>query len=189
MERMNKMIRPPHIRSFAVFATGPRLYGLAKDPARISGPGPPPPGFVGPTTSLSEWICYWALSRCFDDPEEPRNPPFFGGRDWAYQIAVEGGRRERGGAVVDFIIYLPGEKVGIRLQTERFHIYAGAQKQAYDIVQGQVLSRFMTIKDIYEQDLLGGTNGDKAVQLIVDTLGGRARINPITSQRARRVRA
>lgn len=187
---MESMNRPPKIRSFTVFSTGPRLLGLAKDPFRFGGPGQPPPGFVGPTTSASEWIIYWALAKVFNDPIEPRNAPYFGGRDWAYQTAVEGGRRERGGAVVDFVVYLPGQKVGLRLQTERFHIFAGSKKHSYDVIQGQALSRYMTVKDIFEQDIgLADKTGRTAIAVTVDILGGRKRISPINTQRARRVRA
>ena len=190
MERLaQKMTRPPHIRGFTVFSTGPRLLGLARDPHIIAGPGTPPAGFVGPTTSASEWVVYWAIAKVFDDPENPRLPPFGGGRDWSYQQSVEGGRRERGGSVVDYVLFLPGEKIGLRLQTERFHYMAGPKKQSYDIIQQNNLSRFMTIRDIFELDILPAGDGSKAVARVVDILGGRRRINPITSQRARRVRA
>jgi hypothetical protein len=190
MDQLNKMTRPPHIRTFTVFSTGPRLLGLARDPKLLSGPGEPPPGFVGPTTSRSEWILYWALAKVFNDPINPRLPPFHGGEDWSYQTSVEGGRRERGGAVVDFVIYLPGQKIGLRLQTERFHVFAGPGKQSYDAVQERNLSRYMTIKDLYEQDLgLDDRTGRTAVARVVDLLGGRRRIDPVTTQRARRVRA
>ena len=189
MERPQKMKRPPHIRGFTVFSTGPRLLGLAKDPQIIAGPGLPPPGFVGPTTSASEWVLYWALAKVFDDPENPRLPPFLGGRDWSYQISVEGGRRERGGSVVDMVIFLPGEKIGVRLQTERFHVFAGPKKQSYDLIQEKNLSRFMTIRDVFEQDILPAGDGSKAIAAVVNLLGGRRRISPITSQRARRVRS
>jgi hypothetical protein len=192
MEKMGKLIRPPKVRSFTVFAVGPRLLGLERQPHRFGGPGPPPPGFVGPTTSLSEWIVYWAIARALNDPtpEHVRNPPFFGGRDWAYQSGVEGGRRIRGGSVVDYIVYLPGEQVGIRLQTWRFHEAAGPKKQAYDVVQAEQLSRFMVVKDLYEQDIgLNDPSGATAVRAVVDLLGGRFRMSPINTHRARQERA
>lgn len=191
MEKMGKLIRPPKLRTFTVFSEGPRLLGLGKSPVQVGGPGLPPAGFVGPTTSASEWIVYWALARIFNDPpgDRVRLAPFFGGTDWGYQINAQNGRRSRGGSVVDFEVFLPGEDVGVRLQTWRFHIAAGPKKQGYDLVQAEDLSRFMVIKDVFEQDILGDPTGAKAIRTMVDLLGGRFRINPITSQRARQQRA
>lgn len=181
--------RPGQLRREPVFGTGPRDLGLQKDPARQTGPGEPPPGFISATTSRSEWVFYWALAKAFNDPRDPRLPPFWGGRDWAYQIAFQGGRREPGGAVVDYLIYLPGETIGVRLQTERFHIAVGPEKQAYDEAQFNNLSRYLTVRDVYEQDFLGDRSGAAAVRVAVETIGGRGRMSPIRSGTYRRVRA
>lgn len=181
--------RPGQLRRAPVTGTGPRDLGLQKKPIRTGGPGEPPPMFVSATTSRSEWVAYWALAKAFNDPRDPRQPPFFGGRDWGYQIALQGGRREPGGSVVDFIVYLPGETIGIRLQTERFHIAAGPEKQAYDEAQFTNLSRFLTVRDLYEQDILGDPSGEAAVRAVIDLIGGRGRMSPIRSGTYRRVRA
>lgn len=189
MRSLRQEMRPPKLRGPASTATGPRALGLQRKPDRQTGPGEPPPGFVAATTSRSEWVSYWALAKAFNDPIDPRRPPFFGGRDWAYQIAIEGGRREPGGAIVDFIIYLSGEMLGIRLQSERFHIVAGPEKQAYDEAQARNLSRFMTVRDVYEQDIIGDRTGQAAVKVMIDAIGGRGRMNPIRGGTYRRVRA
>lgn len=180
--------RPGQLRRVPVTGTGPRDLGLQRKPDRQTGPGEPPPGFVRATTSLSEWWVYWALAKFFDDPRDPRQPPFFGGRDWGYQIAAQGGRKEPGGAVVDFVVYLIGETVGIRLQTDRFHLAAGPEKQAYDEAQARNLSRQMTVKDLYEQDYIGDKSGESVVRIIADTIGGRGRVNPLRSGTYRSVR-
>lgn len=185
LQRPDRMGKVPKLRSVPVFTTGPRILGAGRDPVRLGGYGQPPPNFVGPTTSASEWICYWSLAKIFNDPEDPRIPPFFGGRDWGYQINENGGR-VRGGAVVDFLIFLPGQRIGIRLQTVFFHLFAGPKKQAYDVLQIKDLSHDMIIKDLYENDILGDPTGSKAIRAIVDLLGGRKRINPITNQTARK---
>lgn len=181
--------RPGQLRREPVFGTGPRALQLQKDPTYQYGPGEAPPGFVSATTSKSEWVFYWAIAKAFNDPRDPRTPPFWGGRDWAYQIAMQGGRREPGGAVVDFLIYLPGETIGIRLQTSRFHIQAGPEKQAYDEAQFTNLSRFITVRDVYEEQFIGDRSGESAVRIAVETIGGRGRMNPIRSGTARQVRA
>jgi hypothetical protein len=143
---------------------------------------------VSATTSLSEWWAYWGFAKFFNDPKDPRQPPFFGGRDWGYQIASMGGRREPGGAVVDYVVYLIGEVVGIRLQTDRFHLTAGPEKQAYDEAQLRNLSRQMVILDIFEQDFIGDKSGESVVRVIADTLGGRGRVNPLRSGTYRKTR-
>lgn len=176
------------MRRDPVTSTGPRVLQLQKDPTRQIGPGDPPPGFISATTSKSEWWAYWGLAKYFQDPRDPRVPPFFGGALWGYQIALQGGRREPGGAVVDFLVWLPGETIGIRLQTTRFHIMTGPEKQAYDEAQFSNLSRFLTVKDIYEEQFIGDASGEAICRIIADTVGGRARWSPIRSGTARSVR-
>ena len=167
-----------------IVGLGPRELGLYKKPERRIGPGKPPPGFVTPTTSAEEWVAYWAFSRVFEDPapDKVRIPPFFGGLEWGFQL----GDRELGSAVVDFVVYLPGEIIGIRLVTEFFHAAAGVQKEASDLGQVLTLSRFMTVKDLYSQDIIEDASGESAVRAIVELLGGRDRL-PI-SVRLRRSR-
>lgn len=152
------------------------------------GPGEPPPGFVGATTSKTEWLIYWASAKVFNDPKDPRQPPYWGGQAWGYQIAANGGRRTPGGSVVDFVYYLPGEVVGLRVQTYRFHDVAGPGVRAYDRAQAASLARWMTIRDIYEQEFIGDRSGESACRRIVEVLGGKRRISPVSSGSVRRVR-
>src|SRR6187455_711622 len=53
---------------------GPKELGLQAAPQLVGGPGDPPPGFVGGTTSISEWYLYWAFEKVLG-PEGP---------DWQY---------------------------------------------------------------------------------------------------------
>lgn len=153
------------------------------------GPGEPPPGFVGPTTSKSEWWLYWASAKVFNDPKDPRQQPYWGGEAWGYQVAANGGRHVPGGAVVDFIYYLPGEVIGVRLQTYRYHETAGPTVTAYDRAQLASLARWMTIKDVFEQDIMQDSTGESACRRLVEVLGGKKRIGPAASGTTRRVRA
>ena len=171
---------------------GPKGLRLTVQPERRSiGPGEPPPGFVIATTSASEWIAYWASAQVFNDPLDPRKPPYFGGRDWGYQKSLDGGRREQGGAVIDYIYWLPGETIGLRLQTARFHDAAGPEKEAMDRAQLVSLSWQwgITIKDLDEQDIIADRTGEAAVRRLVELLGGRERINPGVAGTYRQVRA
>lgn len=168
-----------------IVGLGPRELGLYKKPERRIGPGKPPPGFVTPTTSAEEWVAYWAFSRVFEDPapDKVRVPPFFGGLEWGYQI----GDRELGGGVFDFVAYLPGEIIAVRLVTEFFHAAAGVQKEASDLTQALNFSRFMTIKDLYSQDIIEDASGESAVRAIVELLGGRDRLPISVRQRRSRM--
>jgi len=171
---------------------GPKGLRLTVQPERRSiGPGDPPPGFVTATTSASEWINYWASAVVFHDPPDPRKPPYFGGRDWGYQKSLDGGRREQGGAVIDYIYWLPGETIGLRLQTARFHDAAGPAKEAMDRAQLVSLSWQwgITIKDLDEQEIIADRTGEAAVRRLVELLGGRERINPGVAGTYRQVRA
>lgn len=164
---------------------GPRELGLYRKPIRRVGPMEPPPGFVTPTTSAEEWVAYWAMSRIFEDPapDKVRMPPFYGGLDWGYQL----GDRELGSAVVDFVAYLPGEIIGIRLVTEFFHVAAGVQKQATDETQMLSLSRWMTVRELYAQDIIEDASGESAIRAIVELLGGRERLPIAVRQRRSRL--
>ena len=184
--------KKPRLGNIPQTIKGPRDLRLMVTPTRLSiGPGEPPPGFVTATTSASEWIAYWASAVVFHDPPDPRRPPDFGGRDWGYQKSLDGGRREQGGAVIDYIYWLPGETIGMRLQTARFHDAAGPEKEAMDRAQLVALSWQwgITIKDLDEQDIIADRTGEAAVRRLVELLGGRERINPGVAGTYRPVRA
>lgn len=174
-------------RRTPIYSRGPgNLLNKPKD--LVIGPGDPPPGFVTATTSLSEWVWYWASSKVYNDPKDPRQPPYWGGEKWGYQIAQAGGRSVLFGAVVDFVYYLPGRTVGLRVQTARFHEEAGPEKRLTDAVQRMNLSRWMTVLDVYEQDFLADRTGQAACALLVKTLGGRKNFRPSAIGTYRQVR-
>lgn len=153
LKRPKQAARPIGLRRPATVPQGPRLF--SRPEKRIAGAGDPPPGFVGPTTSASEWIVYTAFAKVLRDPPDPRKPPFFGGRDWSYQIGILGTyTRQLGSAVVDFVYYGPRERIFIRLQTERFHEAFGPAQQAYDVIQRALLGQQGIVRDIWESSFL-----------------------------------
>lgn len=180
--------KPPRMKRIPRELRGPKELRLWVEPERNVGFGEPPPNFVSGTTSASEWVMYWALAKAFNDPPDPRKPPFHGGQSWGYQIALDGGRSRKGGSVADFIVWLPSESIVLRLATERFHVAAGPQKTALDRMQAMRLERFARVEEIYEQDIIADQTGEAAVRRIVEALGGRQRINPGAAGTFRRVR-
>jgi hypothetical protein len=181
----NKM---PRMRRIPKQNRGPKELGLWIEPERIVGPGEPPPEFVYGTTSASEWPPYWALAKIFNDPPDPRKPPFGGGAMWDYQVPMEGGRSKRGGSVMDYVIWLPSETIGIRLQTERFHEAVDPGKKAMDRAQAMRLERDIRVEDLYEQDIIADRSGDAVIKRIIELLGGWDRISPSRAATFRRVR-
>jgi hypothetical protein len=181
--------RPPRLRRIPRENRGPKELRLWVEPERQSvGPGDPPGGFVTGTTSASEWPPYWALAKIFNDPPDPRQPPFQGGQVWGYQVSLDGGRSTRGGSVADYVVWLPSQPVVIRLVTERFHLATNALKKAADRRQAMNLERFARVADLYEQDIIADQTGEAVIRHIVELLGGRERINPATAGTFRRVR-
>lgn len=132
--------------------TGPRLY--SGEPLRLgAGAGEPPPGFVRATTSASEWVLYVAFAKVLKDPENPRQPPYFGGVTWAYQLPLLGTfTRELGSAVADYVIYRPrsDKKIIVRLQTRFFHEGHGPVTQGYDVLQRALLETQGDVIDVFE---------------------------------------
>lgn len=187
-------IRPPRLRSFPVMPTGPRFLDFPDDFGKeFRGPGEPPPGFLNYTNSYSEWVIYWALSKVIGVPKDPRQPPYEGyPGSWTYQRPFEGGRIA-GGQVVDFLIEDPsataGGAIALRIQTERYHIFTDAAKQAVDRMLLTRLSGRYRVVDIYEQDFISDESGQAAVLETKRALYGGATSNPLRTGQARRVRA
>ena len=156
----------------AILPIGPRY--LAQDyvhPQQIGGPGQPPAGFIGGTNSVSEWYIYWALTKILG-PE---------GEGWTYQSSYLGGRRIRGGAVVDFVVFTPRYNIGLRVQTFYFHLAAGSIKQSSDLEQRIALESYgLRIVDIYEQDFIGDPTGQSAIRVVLNALNGNESANPRT---------
>ena len=173
-------------RPYSLYTLGPQ--GIGDSPEYNIGPGEPPAGFVSATTSSTEWIWYWASAKVYNDPRDPRQAPYWGGSQWGYQIAGTGGRTAAFGSVVDFIYYMPSATVGIRIQTKRYHEETTAQQKAYDITQRNMLARYLTIVDVYEQDFIADRTGEAACRRLVEALGGKRRMSPGKFGFSRRVR-
>ncbi len=149
---------------------GPRILGLSKDLPTTSGPGEPPDGFVGGTTSLSEWYLYWAMEKILT----PLNIHF------EYQEAQMGGRQRAGGAVVDYVIYLWNEMILVRLQTYRFHFNVDPGQMLYDYLQLLALyGDDVIVIDVYEQDFIFDESGQAAIDIVLDIVNHRWRPNPL----------
>lgn len=180
--------RPPTLRTFSAIGTGSRTYKFSNDPDVINGPGEPPGGFLIVSTSKSEWMCYWALSKIFGEPVDPRVGPFTGADGlWGYQTPLMGGRGI-GGAVVDFIVWgtPSGIPVSIRIQTEFWHLFAPTRKQISDMLQRQRLSERTEVVDVYEYQFVGDVTGQAAVQVMKNACGMSELPDPLRNATARR---
>lgn len=168
-----------------ITSRGPRSLGLGRKPERREGPGKPPPGFLTQQTTGDEWIIYWALAKIFSDPGpmSVRVGPFKGGLEWEYQ-AVQSSLGLTGKTAVDFAVYLPGEIVGLRIQTELRHVLVDENISAYDVAQRLALERTITVRDIYSQDYIEDISGEAAIRVTIEALGGRERLP--AAARARR---
>lgn len=162
----------------------PRFHGYR------GGPGEPPPGFVIGQTSKTEWFIYWAMSKIFGEPVDPRVGPFIGAVGvWGYQV----GGRQRGQAVIDFVVFPQkksrGLRYGFRIQTEYFHNFADAETQAYDLMQLSRLSEFNVVVDLYDYEFVEDITGQAAIILIKRGLNGELFSPPsANSQVIQRVR-
>lgn len=182
---------PPPIRPFTIRPIGPRALHLGSKPRNISGgPGDPPMGFVGPHTSATEWIIYWALAKIFHDPVDPRKPPFIGSRNgvWTYQTEESGGRNTPGASVTDFVVTFNGKTIGIRLETERWHIYQTATVQMRDFYLRTHVRANDNVVSIYDQDFIGDPTGHAACVVVANAIKGDVLGSPQGSGTGRRIR-
>jgi poly(3-hydroxybutyrate) depolymerase len=178
-----KPLRRPPVRM-----TGPRQLRLDTDPERVGGPGEPPVGFVTAHTSKTEWVAYWALAKVERDPPDPRKPPYVGGANWTYQKAIDGGRVV-GGQVVDFVYVHPkGKTIGIRIQTEHWHLMTDAATQMADFflkTHQRAVDQFV---DVFDTDLLRDKHGKSACVAMANAIKGIGRISPLFAGDAERLR-
>lgn len=138
---------------------GAKVMGLHADVDQMSGPGDPPEGFVGGTTSKSEWYIYWALERVLGPEEEGA---------WSYQNSMLGGRSTRGGAVVDFVINMDPMFIGIRVQTYQFHLVDTSYQKTHDREQLFALSDWnFEVVDIHEHKFIHDETGSAAIQVVL----------------------
>jgi hypothetical protein len=159
------------IRAFAPW--GFRELGLGFAPIREGeGPGEPPVGFVGGTTSKTEWFVFWAF--------EILMGPM--GVNWTYQESFQGGRHVPGGSVADFVLYMPMQTIIVRVQTWRFLFASGAEKHQTDIEQKIALHSIwgeeITV-DIYEQHFIRDESGQAVLEVCKDAMAGVEWPNPM----------
>ena len=97
-----------------------------------------------PQASLPEFIVYEFLVHTKKQVE---------GVDFLYQDPFQGGRTEKGGFVLDFLLIVP--QIAWRIQGERFHLFF-PQDRARDILAREVLEgRGIRVLDLFENDILG----------------------------------
>jgi hypothetical protein len=174
-----KVITKPQGRRFLKLGSKPLQTGI--------GPGEPPEGFVGVWTSKTEWYVYWALCRLTEPNKNPRLPPFAGGSRFTYQKAEKGGRKP-GGSVTDFVVLAPIGYIGIRVETERWHIWTTSDqimKDAY--IREHIASTEKTIR-VYDQHFIGDPSGDSVMRVMAMALKGVEMPSPIKMGTAQRVR-
>jgi hypothetical protein len=164
------------MRRLPAIPRGPRyLQSLRKRAVRQTGPGLPPAGFLSSTNSVLEWYIYWALAKILRVPPDVRQPPYIGWPGvWSYQAPYEGGR-VTGGQVIDFIVEPYGttrEGIAMRVQTERYHFYTPATKQALDRLQQFRLSRLYRVVDLPDTMFAGDESGQAAILLVKQALSG-----------------
>ena len=190
---MRQLKRPPTLRTFSQLPRGPRLYqySVLEKTDVHGGPGAAPPGFGGPTVSYTEWIVYWALWKVMGNSGDVRKsgPPFIGSPpDWTYQQPFIGGRAEPGGAVVDFIVWRTqtGRPLGIRIQTEYFHLFTSHAKQVSDMLQRQKLMDQIDVVEIYDYQITADPTGQAAIIAVKQALGILELPDPLAGATARR---
>lgn len=192
--QLKTLTSPPRLPKVKHPPQRPQAPAFVPKIETVPGPGDPPDGFLTGQNSATEWIFYWALARVFGEPKDPRKPPFYGGYPfWAYQVAEIGGFvRSLGSAVVDFVIYQGPTILGIRIQTERFHIYTTSEKQAYDAFQRASLEAAgIDVVDVFDDQILGDPSGQKAVIAAKQAVGRIEKVSPIyggTAIRASRLK-
>jgi len=183
--------RPLPVRKHAIRPTGPRVYGLSRKSRSAIGFGDPPAEFLDPTYHGSghEWIYYWALSRIFRDPPDPRKPPYEGGKLWQYQVSVDGTFiRSPLSSVLDFLVLFGGQKIGLRIQTERYHVFADAARNAQDYYLKFHSAAVDRIMDLHPQYVIADETGQAAIKQVARALSGQEEPNPEYLGLAERVR-
>lgn len=188
LPKMATMPRPRPLRSFTAHPQGPKLFHLFAKPVNIGGgPGDPPPGFIMGHNSKTEWLVYWALAKIFDDPKHPRQPPFAGGQQWGYQTSEDAGRVP-GGQVLDFVVLSGLKKIGIRVDTEHFHIFTSAATQEKDFYLRTHLRSVDQVVSIYDQDFIGDPTGKAVIAVVAKAIKGDMMPNPIKFGTGQRIR-
>ena len=102
---------------------------------------PPPQDWEG---SLPEWIFFSSLIQL----------GYQHGEDFSYQSPLQGGRMDKGGAIIDFMFYNP-PNLAVNVQGVYYHYELGAQTKARDIMIREALAGMgITLVFVDEDDLL-----------------------------------
>ena len=181
----------PVIRVKTQIPRGPRRYKFSLPGKQQTGPGDPPPGFLGPTVSKSEWWLYWAMFPALQINVDARRsgPPYVGWPpDFSYQQPFMQGRAAPGGAIADFVIWRTrtGRPVLIRLVTEYWHLYTDANKQVADMLQRQRLEDQAQVIDVYDYTFTHDPSGAAAIQVVKAAVGLIEMPDPLRAGTARR---
>jgi hypothetical protein len=191
MPRMGRIPRPPRNRSRKPVAPkGPRIYHRGIDPIVQSPFLFPPDGFKTPHTSKTEWMCYYALYLLTGLPKDPYKRPFIGGPPiWKYQKLEQGGR-VAGGSVSDFVVLNTNgtAQIGIRVETERFHIWTDGATQQKDIYINAHLQTMNKIVRVWDQHFIDDPTGEKVCRVMALAMRGIELPSPIRLGTAQRVR-
>jgi hypothetical protein len=172
-QRMQGYRSIPRLRLPAAIPQGPRMYQTPRDKGFISEFTNVPVGFNSGTTSTYEWMIYLGFAKIFGLPNDPRVPPFFGAPGiWGYQV----GSRQQGSAVIDFVVYpnrrTRGRRMAFRVQTEYFHNYTDAERQAYDLMQLWNLSDYNDVVDLYDYEFAHDPTGQATCILLKRAMNG-----------------
>jgi hypothetical protein len=180
--------RETQIEKFPLRPTGADELQLGQYGDRVTGgPGEPPEGFVGIWTSETEWYVYWAFFRITEPSRNPRLPPFVGNDYFIYQKAEEGGRVP-GGSVTDFAISTPTGWIGVRVETERFHIWTTADVQMKDFGIKTHLDSMERVISIWDQHFMYDESGQEVIRVCKLAMKGVELPSPIKWGTAERVR-
>jgi len=165
---------------------GPELLHLGQRRHYIGvGAGEPPEIFTtDPHISALEWVLYVCHAKYWDDPKNPREEPFTGGRQgtWTYQTPTDdtGEARSVGNSVSDFVNYINGFEIVIRLDTFHWHTEGSPEIQARDLdLITRVPNPDREVRIVYDVQLMGTL--DEGVRALADVLAGRELINPARS--------
>jgi hypothetical protein len=192
LPKLGSLPRPPRDRGRKpVRPTGPDIYHRGSEPIIDSPFMHPPGGFVTAHTSGVEWMCFLALAILNPGfPEDPFSPPFIGGPPiWVYQKHEQGGR-VAGGSVSDFVVLSNSgaAKIGIRVETERFHIWTDSGTQQKDIYIAAHLETVNKIVRVYDQHFVDDPTGEKVTRIMALAMKGIELPSPVTMGTAQRVR-
>lgn len=153
---------------------GPAVAGLQYKTRQTGGPESLPSYiFAGNQRTNSERLLYWALLKLLGPEWEGK---------WEYQGHSSANSQVRGFARVDFIIFGSRYDIGVRVQTYRFHGNVDPFKQAYDVEQYLSLhTRWFTVVDVFEKDYIHDDTGQAAIQVMLEVINNRQRINPLAA--------